>query len=73
MLQKVQEELKRMENNQSGVKPDPDKVEANCQLPLPEDVQELKRVLGMVNYLGRFVPALATARTVVDLNHCTSS
>ena len=46
--------------DQSGVKPDPDKVEAIRQLPPPENVQELKRVLGMVNYLGRFVPALAT-------------
>lgn len=45
--------------DQSGVRPDPDKVEAIHQLPPPENVQELKRVLGMVNYLGRFVPALA--------------
>lgn len=46
--------------DQSGVRPDPDKVEAIHQLPPPENVQELKRVLGMVNYLGKFVPALAT-------------
>lgn len=44
--------------DQSGVRPDPDKVEAIHQLPPPENVQELKRVLGMVNYLGRFVPAV---------------
>lgn len=36
------------------------KVGAIQQLPLPRHVQELKRVLGMVNYLRRFVPALAT-------------
>lgn len=35
-------------------------MEAIHQLPPPENVQDLKRVLGMVNYLGRFVPALAT-------------
>ncbi|XP_061570027.1 uncharacterized protein K02A2.6-like [Cololabis saira] len=46
--------------DQSGVRPDPDKAEAIRQLPPPENVQELKRFLGMVNYLGKFVPALAT-------------
>ena len=46
--------------DQSGVRPDPDKVEAISKLPPPENVHDLKRVLGMVNYLGRFVPALAT-------------
>lgn len=46
--------------DQSGVRPDPEKVGAIQQLPPPKNVQELKRVLGMVNYLGRFVPALAT-------------
>lgn len=44
----------------SGVRPDPDKVEAISQLPPPRNVQELKRVLGMVNYLGKYIPALAT-------------
>lgn len=46
--------------DQSGIRPDPEKVGAIQQLPPPGNVQELKRVLGMVNYLGRFVPALAT-------------
>lgn len=52
--------------DQSGVRPDPDKVEAIHQLPPPENVQELKRVLGMVNYLGRFVPGLATVGQPLD-------
>lgn len=46
--------------DQSVVRPDPEKVGAIQQLPPPKNVQELKRVLGMVNYLGRFVPALTT-------------
>lgn len=43
----------------SGVRPDPEKVEAIRQLLPPGNVQELKRVLGMVNYLGTYIPALA--------------
>ncbi|XP_033991872.1 uncharacterized protein K02A2.6-like [Trematomus bernacchii] len=46
--------------DQSGVRPDPDKVEAIHQLAPPGNVHELKRVLGMVNYLGRYVPNLST-------------
>lgn len=38
----------------------PVKVEAIRQLSPPTDVQELKRVLGMVNYLGRYIPNLST-------------
>lgn len=43
------------------MRPDnPDKVDAFRQLSPPQNVQELKRVLGMVNYLGRFIPNLST-------------
>lgn len=44
----------------SGVRPDPEKVGAISQLPPSQNVQDLKRVLGMVNYLGKYIPALAT-------------
>uniref|UniRef100_A0AAR2LI10 ribonuclease H n=1 Tax=Pygocentrus nattereri TaxID=42514 RepID=A0AAR2LI10_PYGNA len=46
--------------DRSGVRPDPEKVEAIKQLPSPQNVQELKRLLGMVNYLGKYIPDLAT-------------
>uniref|UniRef100_A0A8C7X6F1 ribonuclease H n=1 Tax=Oryzias sinensis TaxID=183150 RepID=A0A8C7X6F1_9TELE len=46
--------------DKSGVRPDPEKVEAINQLTPPQNVQELKRVLGMVNYLGKYIPSLAT-------------
>ena len=46
--------------DRTGIRPDPDKVEAIRQLPPPADVQELKRILGMVNYLGRYIPNLST-------------
>lgn len=46
--------------DKSGVKPDPDKVKAIRELPQPQNVQELKRVLGMFNYLGKYIPNLST-------------
>ena len=38
-----------------GVKSDPDKVAAICNLPAPQNETELRRVLDMANYLGRFI------------------
>ncbi|XP_034023466.1 uncharacterized protein K02A2.6-like [Thalassophryne amazonica] len=46
--------------DKDGIRPDPDKVEAIQQLPPPTNVPELKRILGMVNYLGRYIPKLST-------------
>lgn len=45
---------------QSGVWPDPDKVEAIRQLSPPANVQKRSRVLGMMNYLERYIPNLST-------------
>ena len=42
-----------------GVKSDPDKVAAICNLPAPQNETVLRRVLGMANYLGRFVGGLS--------------
>jgi transposase InsO family protein len=44
----------------TGVRPDPAKVRAIRELAAPENVHELKRILGMVNYLGKYVPNLST-------------
>ena len=38
-----------------GLKPDPGKIEAIVAMPGPEDATALKRVLGMVNYLLKFM------------------
>lgn len=46
--------------NWSVFRPDPNKVDAILQLPPTTDVQELERILGMVNYLGRYIPKLST-------------
>ena len=46
--------------DKSGVRPDPDKVKAIRELPPPQNVNDLRRVLGMFNYLGKYIPNLST-------------
>ena len=41
-----------------GIKIDPWKIEAITKMPLLISVNELQRFLGMVNYLGKFIPNL---------------
>ena len=51
-----------------GVKPDPGKVEALMNMPDPKNVAELQRLLGLVNFLGRYVPDLSsTLKPVTQL------
>ena len=45
--------------SREGIKIDPDKVEAITNLPRPENVSELRRLLVMVNHVGKFSPNLA--------------
>lgn len=42
-----------------GLKPDPAKVEAILKMPKPRDQPDVKRLLGMVQYLGKFLPSLS--------------
>ena len=42
-----------------GVQMDPAKVEAIQKLPRPHNVPELRRILGMLNFVQQFVPDLA--------------
>uniref|UniRef100_A0A3B5QZY7 Gypsy retrotransposon integrase-like protein 1 n=1 Tax=Xiphophorus maculatus TaxID=8083 RepID=A0A3B5QZY7_XIPMA len=43
----------------SGVSPDPDKVSAIRAMEEPRNISEVRRFLGMVNHLGKFLPHLA--------------
>lgn len=45
--------------NEKGVKADISKIESILKMPIPKDVPELQRFLGMVNYLGSFIKNLS--------------
>ena len=42
-----------------GIKADPEKIAAITELTEPQDIHELRRFMGMVNQLGKFLPNLA--------------
>ena len=42
-----------------GLKPDPKKIEAIQKMKSPNDVVGVRRIIGMVNYLAKFLPNLA--------------
>ena len=44
----------------NGLKPDVKKLEAILQMENPSDVEGVRRMLGLVNYLAKFLPRLAT-------------
>uniref|UniRef100_A0A3P8TBN5 ribonuclease H n=1 Tax=Amphiprion percula TaxID=161767 RepID=A0A3P8TBN5_AMPPE len=46
-----------------GIEADPSKVKAIQQLPQPKCVEDVRRLLGMANYLAKFMPQLATITT----------
>ena len=45
---------------ESGVHPDPEKVDAVHALPTPTNITELQEFLSMVTYLRPFIPGLCT-------------
>jgi hypothetical protein len=46
--------------NDSGIRPSEDKVKCIQEMSTPSDRTKLKRVLGVINYLSRFVENLST-------------
>lgn len=45
---------------EDGVRPDPDKVKAIMEMPAPTDVTGTRRLLGVINFLAKFIPHLTT-------------
>ncbi len=45
--------------NEKGIKPDPKKIEAVVHMPPPRNATEVRRFMGFVNHLGRFVKNLS--------------
>ena len=48
-----------------GLKPDPVKVEAILNMPLPADKQGIRRIVEVVNYLQKFAPGLSELTTPI--------
>jgi len=47
--------------SEEGLKPDPAKLQGVKEMPTPTSKQDVKRLLGMVNYLQKFAPNLSAA------------
>ena len=45
--------------DKDGVRADPDKTAAICQMKAPQSVSDLRRFMGMVNQMGKFSPNIA--------------
>ena len=46
----------------SGIKPNPTKVPALQDLPIPDNQMKLQSFLGLINYLQPFIPCLANKK-----------
>ena len=42
--------------NKNGISADPEKIIAITEMPPPSNITELRRLMGMINQLGRFLP-----------------
>lgn len=49
--------------SQEGMRPDDDRVMAVFDYETPKCVKDLQRFLGLVNYVGNFIPNLADVTT----------
>ena len=53
--------------DETGLKPDPEKVGAILKMPEPDNVQSLRSFLGAVNFYGKFLPSVHQYRKPLDL------
>lgn len=52
--------------DENGTKPLEDKVKAIMDFPIPKNVKELRRFLGMLNFYRRFIPKAAGVQTPLN-------
>ncbi|KAK2702299.1 hypothetical protein QYM36_019090 [Artemia franciscana] len=58
--------------SEQGMQPDPDKLKAINNMPKPSNSEELATLLGMLNYLAKYIPNLSTQnKTLHDLSKAT--
>ena len=43
-----------------GISTDKEKVRAITEMPPPEDKKGVERLLGVINYVGKFIPDMST-------------
>ena len=55
------------------MRPDSSKVKAICDLQPPKNINELRRYLGMINYLGRYIPRLSTMMNPINTLLCENN
>lgn len=56
--------------SKNGIEPDPAKVKAFTALDSPKNASEVRSLLGMIQYCGKFIPNLATTtKPLRDLTH----
>ena len=58
------------ELTKDGVKPDKSKIDAIHDMPAPTDVSGVRRFLGMVNCLGKFIPHLSDICKPISILTC---
>ncbi len=46
--------------SRQGIAPSPERVKAITAMDSPQNISELRRLLGMINYIGRYLPNLST-------------
>ncbi|PIO68257.1 hypothetical protein TELCIR_09958 [Teladorsagia circumcincta] len=52
--------------DKDGRRPDPEKIEAVRQMPVPRNVAEVRSSLGMISYYGSFVAEMRKIRALLD-------
>ena len=51
--------------SKDGVQPDPEKIRAITEMPRPCTKKDVQRLLGMANYVSKFIPHLANCTIAI--------